>query len=178
MNFFRQSHEFGWYGLSLIQIQQDTEIHRKWPTNTVHKKVMEIIWRVTNETADLKSCSKWLSEETPARNQISSLINLVGYGQQHFSGTEDGKGVGWLCSVCNNFESYKCWMNPSNHCWRYRCTNKRDWEMEFRIGRDETDLFTHTILERNKIQHSYCKHFNWQMKIIWYNYKNLQASAT
>jgi hypothetical protein len=63
---------------------------------------------VINETADLKSCSKLLSEETLARNQVSGLINLLGYGQQHFSGTEDGKGVGQLCSVCNNFQSYKC----------------------------------------------------------------------
>ena len=47
-----------------------------------------------NETADLKRCSKLLSEETPARNQVSGLINLVGYGQQHFSRTEDGTGVG------------------------------------------------------------------------------------
>lgn len=61
---------------------------------------MEIIWREINETADLKSCSKLLSEETPARNQVSGLINLVGYGQKYFSGTEDGKGVGTLCSMC------------------------------------------------------------------------------
>ena len=27
-----------------------------------------------NETADLKSCFKLLSEETPARNQVSGLI--------------------------------------------------------------------------------------------------------
>jgi hypothetical protein len=61
---------------------------------------MEIIWREINETTDLKSCSKLLSKETPARNQISGLINLVGYGQKHFSGTEDGKGVRTLCSIC------------------------------------------------------------------------------
>ena len=61
---------------------------------------MEIIWREINETADLKSCSKLLSKETPARNQVSVLINLVGYGQKHFSGREDDKGVGTLCSMC------------------------------------------------------------------------------
>lgn len=54
---------------------------------------MGIIWRVINETADLESCSKLLSEETPARNQVLGLINLVGYGQKQFSGTWDDKGV-------------------------------------------------------------------------------------